>query len=128
MARTPLLFKAVSAVKTVEDSVLPKTHEIRQAVQNRMEALSGLEDVEKDPELLLVCKVMKLKNLVSVELDRSYFDLNRSMFIVCDHEDCLIPMLKKKRANFSTICNQCRKTKSNNERLKRRAETNKEDR
>mmetsp|Transcript_4546 Transcript_4546/g.10173 ORF Transcript_4546/g.10173 Transcript_4546/m.10173 type:complete len:1142 (-) Transcript_4546:148-3573(-) len=124
MTRTPKLFQLRFPVPPLENGLIPETSKIRQAIQNRMEALKGLEDVPNDPVLVIASKVMKLKGKSKIELDKGYFDLNRCLFMVC--EDCGVVMLKKKRIDVSPVCNKCQRSTASRGKNKQRAEKNRE--
>lgn len=109
----------------MEEALLPKLSEIRHAIENRMEVLKESKDIPKDPLLVLASKVMKLKGNLKIELDKEYFELKGSMFIVC--EECDTHMLKKKRGGRqATVCEPCRQTQFNRERTKKRRDADRE--
>ena len=109
----------------MEEALLPKTRDIKQAIQDRIEMLEA-DAVPDDPQLALASKVMKLKGKSELELDKGYFASNRNLFIVC--KDCGVHMLKKYQSNTSSLCSKCQKTRGNEERKKKRMEEHKEDR
>eukprot|EP00580_Thalassiosira_gravida_P005021 CAMPEP_0201654722 /NCGR_PEP_ID=MMETSP0493-20130528/45643_1 /ASSEMBLY_ACC=CAM_ASM_000838 /TAXON_ID=420259 /ORGANISM="Thalassiosira gravida, Strain GMp14c1" /LENGTH=783 /DNA_ID=CAMNT_0048131289 /DNA_START=1 /DNA_END=2352 /DNA_ORIENTATION=- len=124
MTQTPKLFKLLFPATSLDNRLIPATSTIRQAIQNRMEALKGLEDVPNDPQLVIASKVMKLKGKSKIELDKGYFDFNRCLFMVC--EDCGVVMLKKKRIDASPACNKCQRSIVSKGKNKKRAEQNRE--
>jgi len=124
--RHPWIFKKRPDIpQSMEEALLPKTRDIKQAIQNRIETLEA-DAVQDDPQLALASKVLKLKGKSELELDKGYFAAGRNLFKVCD--DCGVHMLKKNQSNTSSLCGKCQKTRANEERKNKRKQEHKEDR